>query len=59
MKTKIITLLTLITFVGCTKEEKPTNQITSIDLEKPILIQVEAVHEDGTIIKSQIVPLRF
>ena len=46
-------------FVACTKEQQPVKETTSIDITKPVMIQVEAVHDDGTIVNSPVLVLRF
>jgi len=59
MKTKIISLFSMFLFVACTKEQVSSEETILIDKTKPILIQVEAIHNDGKVVTSPVLVLRF
>ena len=59
MKTKIISLFGMFLLVACKKEQQPVKETTLIDLTKPVMIQVEAVHNNGNVVTSPVLVLRF
>lgn len=56
MKLKFLFLLLSILMISCTKESQlPQEEVlNNIDYTKPIFIQIEAVHDDGSVVKSPI-----
>lgn len=57
---KIILLCCVLFITSCQKEQiQPKQEELSIDYSKPIMIQIEAVHEDGAVVKSPIFVLKY